>query len=98
MFVLSGRSTKLSVYMLLVGIAASATAPAMAAAREVTVPIANMRYGQIPADLKVGGTIVWQNRDSVPHTVTARDRSFDVRISPHQNARMTLSAAGSIPF
>jgi plastocyanin len=97
-FVLNRRSAMLSVYALLIGMASSATVPAMAAAREVTVPIANMRYGEIPADLKVGDTIVWQNRDSVPHTVTARDKSFDVRISPHQNARMTLNASGSIPF
>jgi plastocyanin len=72
--------------------------PAEAAGREVTVSIANMRYAQIPAGLKVGDTIVWQNRDSVPHTVTARDKSFDVRISPHQTARMTLDRAGSVPF
>jgi len=69
-----------------------------AAGRDVTVSIANMRYAQLPAGLKVGDTIVWQNRDSVPHTVTARDKSFDVRISPHQTARMTLNKAGSFPF
>jgi plastocyanin len=75
-----------------------ATSAAQAAGRQVTVQIGNMRYGQIPSDLKVGDTIVWQNRDSVPHTVTARDKSFDLRLNPHQSAQMTLGKAGSIPF
>ena len=94
MFGLHRRAAALSACVLLCGMAGSAAA----ASRQVTVPIANMRYGQIPSDVKVGDTIVWQNRDSVPHTVTARDKSFDVRISPHQNASMTLTKAGSIPF
>lgn len=75
-----------------------ATSAAQAAGRQVTVQIANMRFGQIPSGLKVGDTIVWQNRDSVPHTVTARDKSFDVRLNPHQSAQLTLTKAGSIPF
>ena len=94
MFGLHRRAAALSACVFVLGMSGSAHA----AAREVLVPIANMRYGQIPPDLKVGDTIIWQNRDSVPHTVTARDKSFDVRINPHQTARMTLNAAGNIPF
>ena len=75
-----------------------ATSAVQAAGRQVTVQIANMRFGQIPSDLKVGDTIVWQNRDSVPHTVTARDKSFDLRLNPHQSAQLTLSKAGSTAF
>jgi plastocyanin len=95
---ISRRSAKVMSVCALAVAASIASSAARAAGREVAVPISNMRYGQIPSDLKVGDTIVWQNRDSVPHTVTARDKSFDVRISPHQTARMTLNAAGSIPF
>lgn len=92
------RVSVLSASAILATAAPLALSAAHATGREVTVPMMSMRYGQIPADLKVGDTIVWQNRDSVPHTVTARDKSFDIRISPHQMARMTLTKAGSIPF
>ena len=66
-----------------------------AAARDVVVPLANMAFGSIPSGLKVGDTITWVNKDSVPHTVTARDHSFDLRIGPHQRAQVRLSKAGS---
>jgi len=72
--------------------------PATAAGKDAVVTIANMRYGSIPAGLKVGDTIVWKNNDSVPHTVTARDKSFDVRLNPKQSKRMTLTKSGSFAF
>jgi plastocyanin len=72
--------------------------PADAAGKEAVVTIANMRYGSIPAGLKVGDTIVWKNNDSVPHTVTARNKSFDVRLNPKQSKRMTLTKSGSFAF
>ena len=75
-----------------------AASPAEAAGKEVVVTMANMRYGSVPSGLKVGDTIVWKNNDSVPHTVTARNKSFDLRLNPHQSKRMTLTKAGSFPF
>ena len=60
--------------------------------------MANMSYGQIPNDLKVGDTIVWVNHDTVPHSVTARDRSFDVRVMVGKTVRQPLAKAGVFPF
>ena len=77
----------------LTGSARSAPAPA-----EHVITMANMSYGTIPTDVKVGDTIVWVNRDTVLHTATARDKSFDLRISQGHSARMTVQKAGSIPF
>ncbi len=74
------------------------SAPAGAKGREHVVRMDNMRYGPIPAGLKVGDSILWVNSDTVPHTVTARNRSFDVRIAPRKSARMTLKRAGRTPF
>lgn len=74
------------------------TAQANPSGRQHVVTMDNMKYGQIPSGLKVGDTIVWVNRDTVPHTVTARNRSFDVRLNPNQKARMTLKKAGSFAF
>jgi plastocyanin len=68
---------------------------AAAEARDYQVTMANMAYGPIPSGLKVGDSIVWVNKDSVPHTVTARDHSFDLRIGPHQQGRVTLAKAGT---
>lgn len=87
------------IYVAAVGtVALSAAVPmssAGAAGREFSVAMANMKYGAIPGGLKVGDTLVFVNRDSVPHTVTARDHSFDVRIGPRQRGRVTLSKAGT---
>src|SRR3546814_13495452 len=55
---------------------------------EHVIEMTRMRFGPAPANLKVGDTIVWVNHDIVPHTATARDRSFDVTIKPHQSARV----------
>ena len=73
-------------------------AVAAGAAREHVIPIAAMRFGPAPAGIKAGDTILWVNRDIVPHTATARDRSFDVTLQPRQSARVTLRRAGAVAF
>jgi plastocyanin len=83
---------------LILGMAALAGSAALNAApagHEYTVPIANMAYGPVPSGLKVGDSIVWVNKDSVPHTVTSRDHSFDLRIGPGQRGRLNLTKAGT---
>jgi len=72
--------------------ARSATPPA---AQQFTVTMANMSYGRLPGGVKVGDTIIWVNRDTVPHTATARDRSFDVRVTTGQSVRMKVAKAGT---
>lgn len=63
-----------------------------------TVTMTQMRYGTLPGNLKVGDKIVWVNKDTVLHTVTARDGSFDLRIAPGKQATQTLGKAGTIAF
>ncbi len=70
--------------------------PGAAMARDYTVTIDNMAYGKVPADLKVGDTITWVNQDTVPHTVTARDKSFNLAVDRGAHAKMTLNTAGTI--
>ena len=67
-------------------------------ARTHTVVMASMRFGQIPASVRRGDTIVWVNRDTVPHTATARNRSFDVRVPAGRSGRMVVRTAGTIPI
>jgi plastocyanin len=66
--------------------------------KEYTVVLSNMDYGALPPKLKVGDTIVWVNHDTVIHSVTARDKSFDLRLNPGQSARLPLATAGKFPF
>jgi len=79
------------------GLAASGTS-AQTKGREHVVTMANMSFGRLPADVKVGDTIVWANRDTVPHTATARDKSFDIRVAQGRAMRMTVRKAGTIPI
>jgi plastocyanin len=76
---------------------AVAAAEANPAGHELVVKLANMKFGTIPA-VTVGDSIIFVNQDSVPHTVTARDHSFDLRIGPGQRARLNLTKAGAFPI
>jgi plastocyanin len=81
----------------LVLLAASTLAGAVAAA-DYTITLQQMKFGPVPAELHVGDVIVWQNKDILRHTATARDRSFDVDLPPGTENRMPLTQAGSFAF
>jgi plastocyanin len=84
---------------ILIGMLAMAgSASSQNAPRQHIVTMSNMSFGRIPANLKVGDTIIWVNGDTVPHSITARDKSFDLRTGPRRRAQMTLKKAGTIPI
>jgi plastocyanin len=89
---------------LLIGVAMLAILPlaggpaAAAGARTHRIEMRNMRFGPVPANIKAGDTIVWVNRDIVPHTATARDRSFDVVVPSRGSATTGARRAGTIAF
>lgn len=87
-----GRALALSTICL----ALAAPSQAQPAPREIVVVMDNMNFGQLPSDAKVGDVIVWDNRDTVQHTATARDGSFDVRLQPGKKGRTVLRRAGDI--
>ena len=62
--------------LLLLGVSTSLP-DAAAKSRTHTVALRGMKY--LPATLTVntGDTVVWKNEDIVPHTATARNKSFD---------------------
>lgn len=80
-------------FLAMAGGASSEGAP-----RQHVITMSNMSFGRIPSNLKVGDTIVWVNADTVPHSITARDKSFDLRTGPKRRAQMTLKKAGTIPI
>jgi plastocyanin len=56
---------------------AETTKPSGEAERSVKVEIVDFLYDPEPAEVAVGGKVIWQNMDSAPHTATADDGSFD---------------------
>jgi len=54
-----------------------APAPSGDAVRSEKVEIADFAYDPDPVTIEAGGKVIWQNEDSVPHTATAEDGSFD---------------------
>jgi len=63
------------------------------------VAIENMQF--MPATLQVrrGERIVWSNRDLVPHTVTARDGSFDSHaIAPGGTWSVVATRTGALDY
>jgi plastocyanin len=62
------------------------------------VEMGNMVYAKVPAAAKVGDTIVWINKDTVQHSATAKDGTFDVRLQPGQKGRTVLKKAGKLAF
>lgn len=85
----------LTLAFLIAATAMPAGAQESGAPREFTVLMDNMVFGSVPPGAKVGDTILWVNNDTVQHTATARDGSFDVRLQPGKRARTVLTKAGN---
>lgn len=79
-----------------VGVVSGAQAGAQAAGKTITIK--DFQYN--PADLavKVGEKVTITNSDTAPHTVTARDGSFNVEVPANGSATLTVPAAGSHPY
>lgn len=75
-------------------------APSLAAAapRTHVVTIDKMKFGALPADVKAGDTILWDNRDLFRHTATAKDGSFNVDLSAGAKGKTVVRKAGAIAF
>lgn len=81
------------------GVALAAAPQAASAAGQVhVITIANMAFGPPPAGLRVGDTVEWVNADIFRHSVTARDRSFDIDLPPKTRGRLVLMRAGTVAY
>lgn len=67
------------------------------AASQYSVTLSQMRFGPVPS-IHVGDTISFVNKDTVPHTVTARDHSFNLQIPAGKQATLRLTKAGTFSF
>ena len=63
--------------------------------RAHTVTVELFRYRPISVDIQSGDTVVFINRDAVPHTATAANGNWDTgEISPGASRRVVVNAAG----
>ena len=91
----SGRPAGGVAIVLLLALAAQT--PALAATHTVT--IVGMVFEPATLQAAAGDRIVWLNRDLVPHTASAVDRSFDSgRIEPGQRWSLVLTTAGVVDY
>jgi len=72
--------------------------PAGAQAAGKTINIKDFKYDPANLNVKVGETVTVTNGDEAPHTITARDGSFNVDVPPNGKATVTVSKAGSHPY
>ncbi|MGE0063450.1 MAG: cupredoxin domain-containing protein [Xanthobacteraceae bacterium] len=69
-----------------------------ARAETITVTIGKATFGPAAVSAHVGDVIVWDNKDIVAHTATARDKAWDVMIPAGKTARIAMKKAGTIEY
>lgn len=65
----------------------------------IEVQIVNFAFEPAAVTVPVGGTIVWVNNDSAPHTATGLDGSFDSNIfDPGASFAWQFTEPGTVPY
>ncbi len=62
------------------------------------ITIDQFQYNPAELAAKVGQPITVTNNDDFPHTVTAKDRSFDVTVPAKGTAQVTVAKAGKYDY
>ncbi len=74
----------------------SGSSPAMA---KNAVTIQNMAFSPASMTVKVGDKVTWMNQDSVGHSATGDDKSFDTGVlAQGQSESATFSKAGTYAY
>ena len=69
-----------------------------AAQGQSAITISDFQYNPAELAAKVSQPITVTNNDDVPHTVTAKDGTFDVQVPAKGSATVTVPKAGSFPY
>lgn len=75
----------------------SVAPPVPAAAATHVIVIDQMKYTAVPP-LKVGDTVVFENKDMFRHTVTASNNSFNLDLMPGAKGSLHINSAGHAAF
>ncbi|MGZ5948283.1 MAG: cupredoxin domain-containing protein [Caulobacteraceae bacterium] len=77
------------------GVTPAPAAPAASAA----VNIDNFTFGPAALTVPVGTTVTWSNRDDIPHTVVAVDKSFRSKVlDTDEKFSFTFAKAGTYDY
>lgn len=90
----------LTAALLLALVASTLVAPPATGASTVAVNIQSFAFnpGSITVVIGVNNTVTWTNQDSVTHTVTANDGSFDHTLAPGSSFSFTFATAGTFGY
>jgi plastocyanin len=72
--------------------------PALAGAETQTVAIEGMKFQPASVTVKPGDTVVWQNKDVVPHTATAAGKFDSKNMDGGQSWTWTAGAKGRYDY
>ena len=73
-------------------------ASAQAAPRTHVVIMEKMKFMSVPASVRRGDTILWENRDMFRHTATAKNGAFNVDLAPGAKGKTVVRNAGEVAF
>jgi plastocyanin len=86
-------------FMLAGLLGAALSGPAFAAGKVHTVTIEQMKFAPESLDAAVGDTVVWKNKDVVPHNATASNGGFkSPTIAPGGSWKYKLRKKGAFPY
>jgi plastocyanin len=72
--------------------------PSLAGAATQTVTIEGMKFQPASVTVKRGDTVVWQNKDVVPHTATAAGKFDSKNVDGGQSWTWTAGAKGRYDY
>lgn len=73
--------------------------PALAAQPAVDIKIDNFSFDPPTVTVKAGTEITWTNKDDIPHTVVAEDKSFKSKVlDTDEKFTMTASKPGTYTY
>jgi plastocyanin len=94
-----GLATTVMIAMLLLEGTPSVAANDQPSGASADVKIDNFSFGPQTLTVSVGTTVVWTNRDDIPHTVVSTDGVFKSKVrDTDEKFSYTFSKAGTYPY
>ena len=94
-----GLATTVMIAMLLLAGAPSVAANDQPLGSSADVKIDNFSFGPQTLTVSVGTTVVWTNRDDIPHTVVSTDGVFKSKVrDTDEKFSYTFTKAGTYPY
>jgi plastocyanin len=96
---IAGLAAPVMIAMLLLAGSPSISANDQPSAANAEVKIDNFSFGPQTLMVSVGTTVVWTNRDDIPHTVVSTDGVFKSKVrDTDEKFSYTFTKAGTYPY